>query len=42
MRVKTDYGEMVEGDFHNAVYFRASDGRVFYSWEVSIIDNGEA
>ena len=38
MWVMTDYGEVVEGDFHNAVYFRASDGRVFYSWEVTIIE----
>lgn len=38
MTARTDNGEIVEGDLHGAMYFRAKDGRVFYSWEVKIVD----
>ncbi len=37
MWVKTDYGEVVEGTIYDK-YFVAKDGRVFYSWEVTIIE----
>ena len=39
MRVKTDYGEIVEGRMWDTGYFVAHDGRVFEEVEVTIIDD---
>ena len=38
MRVKTDYGEIVEGRMWDTGYFVAKDGRVFESVEVKVIE----